>query len=783
MLITNFASGELSPNLNGRVDLGQYYQGAARIENFDIIPTGGIKRRVGTKRLAEAGEECRLIPFILDKNTIFIFQLYAFNLKIWKLNSDGTLTVTQTISYTQAMVQPTEDNFNEGVWYKLVNEDYVRATTYESGVTYYYNYADFVSLAECREIQFAQNYDTIILCTKTHNPVILKYNFSTHLFDCSYMYFDFTPDVTIDDDYDFVMQAVLSLPTCTKTPTSNGYYEFTYYEKTGNSSVLRTKTYSPGITDVYCIYGNKLYKYSGSSWVSYGKDYDQDKTLFTTLNKYPGCVTFFNNRLWLSSTIAKRQKIWASALPDEDNGEYNKFTTYKKYITVNKVIREADLHLFTCDINSADVNIGDHTTVLRNVTQDFTITGILKKSAQLYYITGDGIPVGTKVVSVTADTITINTDAINIPDEGITNLVCSIQLWRDASNPGAEDYDYQIVNSNIVTADCSFNFELASDENDAIMFMASNQFLSIGTENSIWSVAAGSNALSVLAEMQGRYGSDDLQGLTVAQATIYFAQGRKGIREYYYDSAAEAFRTNDIAILADHILHESKVTDFDYISNPYNRLVITREDGKVCNLLYDKNNGIMAWNRNTRTHGKYINVAVTRGDDEYDLIFFLVKDGEKYFIEMQDNLQEVYLDSWKLYEDTEDYNNDKAILWNKTKSTTCKINQIPEDFIEEDDEVYIGYPIISYIKSMPVLSNDPTGRKRITSLQLRFLNSYMPVVKCPGLSDEHFYNVTPPFSGVKEVTYPGVTERDVTFELEADGVDPVNILTVNAKTA
>jgi hypothetical protein len=51
---TNFASGELSPLLNGRTDLDQYYKGAQQAENVLVVPQGGLKRRPGTQFLAEA---------------------------------------------------------------------------------------------------------------------------------------------------------------------------------------------------------------------------------------------------------------------------------------------------------------------------------------------------------------------------------------------------------------------------------------------------------------------------------------------------------------------------------------------------------------------------------------------------------------------------------------------------------------------------------------------------------------------------------------------------------
>ena len=60
----------------------------------------------------------------------------------------------------------------------------------------------------------------------------------------------------------------------------------------------------------------------------------------------------------------------------------------------------------------------------------------------------------------------------------------------------------------------------------------------------------------------------------------------------------------------------------------------------------------------------------------------------------------------------------------------------------------------------------------------------MPVMKCTNMADEHFNNITDvPYSGIAKMNYPGVTDHDVCFELEADDVKPVNILSVDAQTA
>lgn len=769
MLITNFASGELSENLNGRVDLNQYYRGASRIENFEIIPTGGIKRRPGTKRLAKLNNDNRIIPFIVNKNTVYVLEI--------GLN----------IAY-----DPHVEGSKPGVIY-----------TWKQGIGGAYSitqaiYVDYASLAEIKELQYAQNYNELVFVHRTYKPLILTVN-AQGVFSASDMEFDFIPDIELDDDFDYVM-IVAGADFPTKEVTTDGHGRFTYKRIVNGTAVTYTQDFGAGVKDFWCIKDGKLYKYDSSlvtPWVVYGTDPQTEAGLFTTSNKYPGAVAFFNNRLFFASTIDSRQKVWASAAPDNYGERYNVFSTYKKYVTVNKVVKDSDLHIFTCTIEKSNIDTVNHRTTLTNVTQDFTADGALAKDITEYFVSSNILPSGVKVYSLTSSTITIDTDSLTLTWEDDEtekdNLVMSIQLWRDADSIAAEDYEYMVVANNVTTADCALFFELASDENDAIMFMSSNRFLAIGTESSIWSVDPGINALQINAAMQGRYGSDEIQGMAVETATVYFAQGCKGIREFYYNGQQEAFQTNNIAILADHILRESKVVDFDYMTNPYSRLLVVRYDGVCAQMLYDKTNGIMAWSRIALENGRIRSCAVTRGDDENDLVFFVVQEGTgveaEYFLELFDLGDEVYLDSRKIYNPEsllplDGYDEDKAILFNQTQNKTCNANDIPDDFIAENDVVYVGYKLRSYIKSMPVLSNDVTARKRIAALQVRFLNSYMPVMKCTDLPDEKFTTVqSVPYSGIARINMPGITDHDVYFELEAEQPEAVNILSVDAQTA
>jgi hypothetical protein len=69
-LLNSFASGILSPRLDGRVDLDIYRKGAKTLTNFIPWPLGAAQNRSGSKFIARTKDDgqARLIPFVLGQN-------------------------------------------------------------------------------------------------------------------------------------------------------------------------------------------------------------------------------------------------------------------------------------------------------------------------------------------------------------------------------------------------------------------------------------------------------------------------------------------------------------------------------------------------------------------------------------------------------------------------------------------------------------------------------------------------------------------------------------------
>lgn len=75
---TNFTVGEMSPKLDGRVDITNYANGVTTLENMTTFPQGGATRRFGTRYVAEvktSANKTRLIPFQFNTTQAYIIEL------------------------------------------------------------------------------------------------------------------------------------------------------------------------------------------------------------------------------------------------------------------------------------------------------------------------------------------------------------------------------------------------------------------------------------------------------------------------------------------------------------------------------------------------------------------------------------------------------------------------------------------------------------------------------------------------------------------------------------
>ena len=795
MLITNFAAGELSENLFGRIDIPQYFAGASRLENFDVMPTGGIKRRGGMERLAELSGEGRIIPFVVNRNEGFLLYLTDDAISIYKL-VNGCITGPPAV-------------YNSGDDLRLYKTD------------------------EINKVQYAQNFNTMILVHENCPPLEAKFENSEikiSLLELSF-YKEIIKGTGVSDDDALIPDKeddayrngqLASLNNYPSTVSFfNGRLAFAgtknnrqrlfasaVKEQNKDYNFATKKIFLTEKREYIVIYGSIDENYLNTIVIETG----EGLKFTSALEEYYAQTPFFspaakivrlqgnllvmsedaNITLPLTQTVRDeiagmiRGAAAKDAFPPAARKEIARYKVGVGYITLPgpggtssggaTVMQFKWQHVFMTpgatklkvDWNTEDTGGGgaDGETIynLDEKAVEFYENDPLHYDnfvRELVRVRGLWLAVGESNVienavneviqSLKNNSLAAMKYTLDLGDREETYYDKPEEIERiverrcgDAKNVYIPFYTREILKDEYPTPDCGFTFEIASDMNDAIKWLAVNKGLIIGTEAAEWIIPPGVHAANVQAVLNSRYGSDSLQGTAVGDAVCFFQAGKKALVEYYIPQQDNNFRANNMALLSAQMLGESQAKEFDFLSSPHIKLVVTREDGTAVSLLYERGTGTFAWSR-IITEGNICSTAVLPEADGNDGLYLAVKRGEAFYLEVLREGCEVYLDSF--------VNNNRSI----------------------------GCPYASRVRSMPVLANDKMKPNNIKNITIRFLDSFMPKLKALPNGKVDIISKHEPFSGVHKVPFPGAWDHDVCFEFMHDTPDRCRILAINAE--
>ena len=92
-LQTSFASGEIMPEMFGRGDLQSYDNGAKVLQNVNVLSTGGVRRRAGSKYISTVSGTARL--FGITINRVAYMTVWRINkVEIYQGNTKKTEVAT-----------------------------------------------------------------------------------------------------------------------------------------------------------------------------------------------------------------------------------------------------------------------------------------------------------------------------------------------------------------------------------------------------------------------------------------------------------------------------------------------------------------------------------------------------------------------------------------------------------------------------------------------------------------------------------------------------------------
>jgi hypothetical protein len=180
----SFNAGEVSPLIDARTSLEKYRSACRTLENFQILPYGGVIRRPGTEFLgtvksptATSNANVRLIGFNFSTTTRFQIEMGAGYMRFWK--PDGTL---QAATASLATAWATGVSYTLGAYVTNSGTRYYCAVSHTSG-TFATDLAagNWVAqtimevptpyaAADLREIQYVAINDLLYFAHQNHPP-------------------------------------------------------------------------------------------------------------------------------------------------------------------------------------------------------------------------------------------------------------------------------------------------------------------------------------------------------------------------------------------------------------------------------------------------------------------------------------------------------------------------------------------------------------------------------------------------------------------------------------
>jgi len=269
---TNFTSGEVSPQIEGRVDLAKYQNAAATLNNVFVRVYGGGYRRPGTyltsvTKLSTAA--VRVIPFQFSTTQAYIIEAGHQYFRFYK--DSGILISTNPVEIT---------------------------TAYTSGNLF--------------QLQYAQDADTMYV-THSGHPV-RKLTRSSHylwsLADVDFTGGPWTPDNA--DEAAFIKATSFSVGAVTVYASGGAAFV------AGHSGSLLRIGASNGyvrlntITNSTTASGVVVNALQSISATGYTDDWAFGA--WSVANGFPTAVSFFEQRLYFAGSYSQPQTVWGSAV-------------------------------------------------------------------------------------------------------------------------------------------------------------------------------------------------------------------------------------------------------------------------------------------------------------------------------------------------------------------------------------------------------------------------------------------------------------------------------------
>ena len=237
-----------------------------------------------------------------------------------------------------------------------------------------------------------------------------------------------------------------------------------------------------------------------------------------------------------------------------------------------------------------------------------------------------------------------------------------------------------------VVATDPYQFTIASQEINAITWMASQRALELGTLGSEYIVSGGDSGLSPLSvpkiQAQTSHGGDTVRPVRIAGGTLFISRDGQTVRDFKYSNDQDSYVTRNISVSSDEIIHHgfdestdsyagTKIVDMAYQSSRGILWFVTSSNALVgCSIDYDTNT--LSWHKHTlggtdvKVHGLAV---IPNSSGTFDDLYISVSRtfsratsaGTKFYLEkIGDDFEHTLLLNTSTSEDDKPYYSDSS---------------------------------------------------------------------------------------------------------------------------
>ena len=639
----SFNAGEVSPLIDARTSLEKYRSACRTLENFQILPYGGVIRRPGTQFLGEvknSAEKTRLIGFNFSTTTRFVLEMGEKYIRFWQ--PDGTLQ-TNASSNTLEVTTPYAAADLREIQYVQINDimyfAHANYPVYKLSRLADNNWT-FAIVDWTFPPQLDQNTEEIKIsssgqiggATLTASSAIFKSGHVGTRWDLKWKRASTLCEQLINGKF------------ATASIDVKGSWDFsTSGNWTGTVKLLRVpfetwslgpKTVSVTRSTTVCTVSHTAHGYAVGDWIHFPTGVSPFFTGSPTQILSSGFTADSYQITVANSGAASGSVVVENLSQMEIVREYDS-NQDRNVVTSGNELERCGMKIWVSDYTAPSVAPSITPRALLQASNIY-VGGVAKITS----VATNGLTASVNITEWLGNDASGATKFWTEPAfSGVRGYPRTVSLHEQRLMFGGTSYQPNTIWGSVIddfenfqtgsTASDAINFTLSASEGNRINWMYSQARLLIGTSGDEWTIGSADtsqslSATNVQAQRQSSYGSKYLRGALVNDVLLFVQRNGRKVRELVYDLNKDGWVAPDLTLLAEHITN-GEIMEIAYQQQPDAVLWAVRGDGALIAMTYERDQKVVGWHRHNFGDADVESVATIYGNGTEDELWMVIK--------------------------------------------------------------------------------------------------------------------------------------------------------------